>query len=68
MINMLSELIWKSIDSLLYMVLRPAQTNYLHVFGDVTIASEEVQNLDLHVCSVLRAFEQGGIFIMPHLL
>jgi hypothetical protein len=21
-----------------------------------------------HICSVLRAFEQGGIFIMPHLL
>jgi hypothetical protein len=37
-----------------------------HLYGDVTIASEGLQNLDL--CSVLRAFEQGGIFIVPHLL
>jgi hypothetical protein len=31
-----------------------------------TIASEELQNLGL--CSALRAFEQGRIFIMPHML
>jgi hypothetical protein len=36
------------------------------LYGAVTIAGEELQNLDL--CSALRAFEQGGIFIVPHLL
>jgi hypothetical protein len=34
--------------------------------GDVTVAGEGLQNLGL--CSVLRAFKQGGIFIVPHLL
>jgi hypothetical protein len=37
-----------------------------HLYGDVTIASEGLQNLGL--CSVLRAYEQGGIFIVQHLL
>jgi hypothetical protein len=37
-----------------------------HLYGDVTIAGEGQQNLGL--CSALRAFEQGGVFIMPHLL
>jgi hypothetical protein len=37
-----------------------------HLYGDVTIACEELQNLGL--CSALKAFEQGGIFIVPHLL
>jgi hypothetical protein len=32
----------------------------------LTIAGEGLQNLGL--CSALRAFEQGGIFIVPHLL
>jgi hypothetical protein len=34
--------------------------------GDVTIAGEGLQHLGLR--SALRAFEQGGIFIVPHLL
>jgi hypothetical protein len=34
--------------------------------GDITIAREGLQKFGL--CSALRAFEQGGIFIMPHLL
>jgi hypothetical protein len=34
--------------------------------GDVTIAGEGLQNLGL--CSALRAFEQGGMFIMQDLL
>jgi hypothetical protein len=38
--------------------------NFSH--GDVTITDEALQNLGL--CSALRAFEQGGIFIVPHLL
>jgi hypothetical protein len=32
----------------------------------VTITGEGLQNLGL--CSALSAFEQGGIFIVPHLL
>jgi hypothetical protein len=36
------------------------------LYGDVTIAGEGLQNLGL--CSVLKAFEQGAIFIVPHLL
>jgi hypothetical protein len=38
-----------------------------HLCGDVTIAEEKLQNLSF-ICFVLRAFEQGGIFIVPHLL
>jgi hypothetical protein len=37
-----------------------------HLYGDVTIAGEGLQNLGL--CSVLMAFEQGRIFIVQHLL
>jgi hypothetical protein len=37
-----------------------------HLYGDVTIAGEGLQNLGL--CLALRKFEQGGIFIVPHLL
>jgi hypothetical protein len=40
--------------------------NFSLIYGDVTIAGEGLQNLGL--CSALRAFEQGGIFIVPHLL
>jgi hypothetical protein len=38
--------------------------DYLQFY--VIIAGEGLQNLGL--CSALRAFEQGGIFIVPHLL
>jgi hypothetical protein len=38
----------------------------IYLYGDVIIAGEGLQNLGL--CSALRAFEQGGIFIVPHLL
>jgi hypothetical protein len=34
--------------------------------GDVTIIVEGLQNFGL--CSALRAFEQGGIIIVPHQL
>jgi hypothetical protein len=37
-----------------------------YLYEDVTITGEELQNLGL--CSELRAFKQGGIFILPHLL
>jgi hypothetical protein len=37
-----------------------------YLYGDVTTAGERLQNLGL--CLALRAFEQGGIFIVRHLL
>jgi hypothetical protein len=43
-----------------------SRSRIFHLYGDVTIAGEGLQNLGL--CSALRAFEQGGIFIVPHLL
>jgi hypothetical protein len=43
-----------------------SRSRILHLYGDVTTAGEGLQNLGL--CSALRAFEQGGIFIVPHLL
>jgi hypothetical protein len=45
----------------LFTVLRPSRI--FHLYGDVTIAGEGLQNLGL--CSALRAFEQEGIFIVP---
>jgi hypothetical protein len=42
---------------LLYIPLK----NFSFKYGDVTIAGEGLQNLGL--CSALKAFEQGGIFI-----
>jgi hypothetical protein len=43
-----------------------SRSRIFHLYGDVIIAGEGLQNLGL--CSALRAFEQGGIFIVPHLL
>jgi hypothetical protein len=43
-----------------------SRSRIFHLYGDVTIASEGLQNLGL--CSALRAFEQGGIYTVPHLL
>jgi hypothetical protein len=43
-----------------------SRSRIFHLYGDVTIAGEGLQNLGL--CSALRAFEQGGILIVPHLL
>jgi hypothetical protein len=55
----MTNLLW----ALLYFTTR---SRIFHLYGDVTIASEWLQNLGL--CSVFRAFEQGGIFIVSHLL
>jgi hypothetical protein len=38
----------------------------VHLYGDVTIAGEGLQNLGL--CSAFMVFQQGGIFIVPQLL
>jgi hypothetical protein len=43
-----------------------SRSRIFHLYGDVTIAGEGLQHLGL--CLALRAFEQGGIFIVPHLL
>jgi hypothetical protein len=43
-----------------------SRSRIFHLYGDVTIAGDGLQNLGL--CSALRAIEQGGIFIVPHLL
>jgi hypothetical protein len=43
-----------------------SHSRIFYLYGDVTIAGEGLQILGL--CSVLRAFEQGGTFIVPHLL
>jgi hypothetical protein len=37
-----------------------------HLYGDISITGKGLQNLGL--CLPLRAFEQGGIFIISHLL
>ena len=37
-----------------------SRSRIFHLYGDVTITGEGLQNLGL--CSALRAFEQGGIF------
>jgi hypothetical protein len=49
------------IDYLFTVKLRPALEEFFN-----SKAGEGLQNLGL--CSALRAFEQGGIFIVPHLL
>jgi hypothetical protein len=49
-----------------YLVFYVPLNNISLIYGDVTIAGEGLQHLGL--CLALRAFEQGGIFIMPHLL
>jgi hypothetical protein len=43
-----------------------SRSRIFHSYGDVTIADEGLQNLNL--CLALCAFEQEGIFIVPHLL
>jgi hypothetical protein len=42
------------------------RSRIFHLYGDVTIIGEGLQNSGL--CSALMAFEQGRIFIVPHLL
>jgi hypothetical protein len=42
-----------------------SRSRIFQLYGDVTTAGEGLQNLG--PCSMLRAFKQGGIFIVPHL-
>jgi hypothetical protein len=53
------------VDWFVYLLF-PSNSGIFHLRADVTIAGEGLQNLGL--CSALRAFEQEGIFIVPHLL
>jgi hypothetical protein len=49
------------------MIVRPAQEYFTYMeTSPLPVKVEVLQNLGL--CSALRAFEQGGIFIVPHLL
>jgi hypothetical protein len=41
-----------------------SRSRIFHLHGDITTGGKELQNLGL--CSALWAFEQGGIFIVPH--
>jgi hypothetical protein len=43
-----------------------SRSRIFHLYGDVSITDEGQQNLGL--CAALKAFEQGGIFIVPQLL
>jgi hypothetical protein len=43
-----------------------SHSRIFHLYGDVTIAGEGLPDSD--ICTALRAFEQGRIFIVPHLL
>jgi hypothetical protein len=43
-----------------------SRSRIFHLYGDVSSTGEELQSLG--PCSALSALEQGGIFIMPHLL
>jgi hypothetical protein len=43
-----------------------SRSRMFHLYGDVTISGEGLQNLGLY--SALTAFERGGIFTVPHLL
>jgi hypothetical protein len=43
-----------------------SRSRIFHLYGNVTFTGEGLQNLGLR--SALRAFQQGGIFIVPHLL
>jgi hypothetical protein len=41
-----------------------SRSRIFHIYGDVTITGEGLQNLGLS--SAFRASEQGGILIVPH--
>jgi hypothetical protein len=43
-----------------------SRSRIFHLYGDVNITGEGLQNVGL--CSALIAIEQGGIFIVQHLV
>jgi hypothetical protein len=66
LLNTESALIYKHHMEVKIDYIRFYRSRIFHLYGDGTIAGEGLQNLGL--CSGLRAFDQGGIFIVPHLL
>jgi hypothetical protein len=62
--TILEDLIWN--DWLIIYSFTSHFKRIFHLYGDVTITGDGLQNLGR--CLTLRAFEQGGIFIIPHLL
>ena len=57
---------WKACRYLcLFVCLQPPEHFFFSYPAAVTITGDWAANLGL--CSALRAFEQGGIFIVPHL-
>jgi hypothetical protein len=61
--------IWIKISRLIYLLIIyvfTPRSRIFHSYGDVTVAGERLRNLGLYLA--LRAFEQEGIFIVPHLL
>jgi hypothetical protein len=65
-VRLFKALIWRTETRRTKLQKFTSRSRIFHLYGNVPIAGEGLQNLDL--CSALRAFEQGGIFIMPHLL
>jgi hypothetical protein len=66
--NLMATTLYGRFESRAYIIIFGfmSRSRIFHLYGDVTIAGEGLQNLGL--CSALRAFEQGRIFILPHLL
>jgi hypothetical protein len=58
--------IWENVTDWLIIYSFMSRSRFFHLYGNVTIAVEGLQNLGL--CSALKAFEQGEISIMPYLL
>jgi hypothetical protein len=58
--------IWNWLIDWLIMYCFTSHSRIFHLYEDVTVAGEGLQNLGL--CSALKPFEQRGIFIVPHLL
>jgi hypothetical protein len=56
------EHLWLIINLLFYVPSR-----IFHLYSDITTGGAERQQ-NLGLCSVLRAFDEGGVFIVPHQL
>jgi hypothetical protein len=61
-----SSFLWQHVQIRLIIYGFTSRSRIFHLYGDVTTAGEGLQNLGL--CSALTVFEQGGIFIVLHLL
>ena len=57
---------WKFLFFSLIIYCFTSCSRIFHLYGDVTFTGEGLQNLGL--CLALKAFQQVGIFIVPHLM